>query len=217
MEYSVRQNKLVIFDWGGVIESHNQEEHCISKATIAFFKSFGVDLDDETIVEKYLECCNHVDNSDDTNELFNKLKNIFNIECTMDEFIKRYNEYTSKTHFYKEVVDYAHSLKNKCKIGILSNLNPFDKTRINYQMDLKKFDYVWLSFELNCRKPDPKIYNIVEKDLSIPSKNILFIDDLEKNLEIPKMKGWNVCQAVGTDLDKIKQCVEEFLKDETNG
>lgn len=207
------KEKIVIFDWGGVIESHNSQEYCISKSTVDFFKSFGVNMDDNTIIEKFSDCCNNVNNLNDADELFNKLKSTFNIECTIEEFTNRYNQYVLKTHFYKDVVNYAHSLKDKCKIGILSNLTPFDKDRINYQVDLSKFDYVWLSFELNCTKPNPQIYDIVDKGLSLSSENILFIDDLEKNLEIPKMKGWNTCQAVGTELDKIKYYVEEFLKD----
>ena len=209
----MKKEKLVIFDWGGVIESHNDSEYSVSRATIDFFKSFGIKLTDDIIIEKFSECCHNVENLNDADELFNKLKNIFNIECTIDEFTKKYNEYILKTQFYKEVVNFAHSLKTRCKIGILSNLTPFDKTRINYQVELNEFDYVWLSFELNCRKPNSKIYDIVEKEVSIPNENILFIDDLGKNLEIPKMKGWHTCQAVGTELDKIKQHVEEFLKD----
>lgn len=208
----MKQNKLIIFDWGGVIESHSEEEYCISKSTIDFFKSFGVSLDDNIIMEKYSDCCHNLENLNDSNELFNKLKNIFNLKCTIEEFTIRYNDYVLNTHFYKDVVNYAHSLKDRCKIAILSNLTPFDKTRINYQVELNKFDYVWLSFELNCRKPNPKIYDIVENDISISSENILFIDDLEKNLEIPKTKGWNICQATGKELDKIKSSVEKFLQ-----
>lgn len=209
----MKNEKLVIFDWGGVIESHDKKDYCIRKATIDFFKSFGINLTDDEIIEKYYNCCNNLTNEGDYNELFNKIKNALNMDCTIDEFAKRYNKYTYKTDFYKEVVDYAHSLNDRCKIGILSNLNPFDKERLDYQVNLSKFDYVWLSFELNCLKPNSKIYDIVDKDLSISNENILFIDDLEKNLEIPKMKGWRTCQAVGTELDKIKYYIEEFLKD----
>ena len=208
----MKRDKLIIFDWGGVIESHDDKEKCIRKSTLAFFKSFSINLDDKTIIEKYLECCNNLEHEGDYIELFNKLKKVFNFECTIEEFSKKYNEYTFKTDFYQEVVNYIHSLKDRCKIGILSNLNPFDKERLNYQVNLSKFDYVWLSFELNCLKPNPKIYDIVEKEISISNKNILFIDDLEKNLSIPNMKGWNTCQAVGKELDKIKQHVEDFLK-----
>ena len=66
---------------------------------------------------------------------------------------------------------------------------------------IKKGNY----YELN------KIYDIVEQDINIKPNNILFIDDLEKNLEIPKIKGWNTCQAIGLEFNKIKNSIDEFL------
>lgn len=212
----MKKEKIIIFDWGGVVESHDEKEYCIQRATIDFLKSYKINTDglkDNELLAKYYECCNNLQSEGNYYELFNRIKKTFNIECTIEEFVKRYNQYTFKTKFYKNVVDYAHSLKSRCKIGILSNLTPFDKERIDYQLNLSKFDYVFLSYELNLLKPNPKIYDIVEKDISLPGENILFIDDTKKNLVVPKEMGWNTCQAVGTELDKIKQQVEEFLKD----
>lgn len=116
-----------------------------------------------------------------------------------------------KVDYYKEVVEYAHSLKDKCKIGILSNLSYLDKERIDRQVNLNMFDYVWLSFDLKCRKPDEIIYEKVEVDLKCENKNILFIDDTLVNIEIAKKRGWNTCHASGYELDKIKESVEAFL------
>lgn len=208
----MKEDKLIIFDWGGVIESHNSQEYNVTKATLDFFKSFGINMSDEAILKKYYECCNSDSVVNNKEELFNAIKKQFDLKCDLEEYTTKYNKYLSKVDYYQEVVNFAHSLKNKCQIGILSNLTPFDKKRLDDQVDLSKFDYVWLSFELNCRKPNPKIYDMVNKEIPISSKNILFIDDLEKNLEIPKIKGWHTCQGVGTELSKIKQYVEEFLK-----
>lgn len=109
------------------------------------------------------------------------------------------------------MVDFAHNLKNECKIGILSNLADIDKERIDKHYDLSKFDYVWLSFELGYRKPKKEIYEIVDNDCKLNPNNILFIDDVEENLEIPKKIGWEVIQATGHELDKIKDKVYKFL------
>ena len=102
-------------------------------------------------------------------------------------------------------------MKEKCKIGILSNLSYLDKQRLDKQVNLKQFDYVWLSFELKCRKPDEKIYKIVEEDCKINPEDILFIDDCKENIETAKKLGWNTCNAYGYELDKIKEKVEKFL------
>lgn len=113
--------------------------------------------------------------------------------------------------YYKNVVEYAHSLKGKCKIAILSNLLPFDKKRINDQYDLSKFDYVYLSFEVGMQKPNKEIYEYVLSDLDVAPQNILFIDDDATNILVAKECGWNTCQAFGYELDKIKNNVECFL------
>lgn len=204
----MKKDKLIIFDWGGVVESHDSKGYNCFKARLDFFKSLGVTLTDKEIYQYY----NHVKDISVKEKLFNSLKEGFHLTCDINQFTKEYNHYFFKVDYYKDVVSYAHSLKKKCKIGILSNLNPFDKVRIDRHMNLEQFDYVWLSFELKCRKPKEEIYNIVESDIDIEGKNILFIDDKLENLEIPKSKGWQVCHASGKELDKIKKQVEDFLK-----
>ncbi len=108
-------------------------------------------------------------------------------------------------------MEFAHSLKNRCKIAIFSNLQPFDKKRINDQYDLSKFDKVYLSFEIGMAKPSADAYEYVTKDLQTVPENILFIDDDSNNIQMARRYGWNTCQAYGYELDKIKDSVENFL------
>lgn len=216
----MKQEKLIIFDWGGVIESHRNGEYNIYDAIINIVKRLTEkDIDDSNILKLWVDCDNinnskisEVNNIEDIKYWFNKLKVNFGFNCTFEEFVKVYKEEYAKVYFYKDVVDYVHSLKDKCKIGILSNLGYLDKDRINMHVNLKEFDYTWLSFELECRKPDDIIYEKVEKSLNIDNSSILFIDDKKSNIESAKKRGWSTCLAYGYELDKIKNCVEEFLK-----
>ena len=125
--------------------------------------------------------------------------------------VKTDEEELSTVKYYNDVVEFAHSLKDRCKIAILSNLTPFDKKRINDQYDLNKFDYVYLSFEIGLKKPNKDIYKYVLNNLKIEPKEILFIDDDTNNILAAKECGWNTCQAYGYELDKIKTAVYEFL------
>ena len=208
------KRKIVIFDWGGVIESHKEGEYSIDKAIINLIKHFNCKEDENTIVERYYD--QSVEDITyhiylDNDKWFQKIKNEFNLKCNPDEFYDYYIKEFDKIEYYKDVVEFAHSLKNRCKIAILSNLGSLDKQRLDKQVDLKQFDYVWLSFELNCRKPKEKIYEIVEKDCKIEPENILFIDDSKENIEVAKKRGWNACLATGHELDIIKEKVNEFL------
>lgn len=208
------QSKIIIFDWGGVIESHKEGEYSINRAIINLIKHFNSEEDENTIEERY-----HVQSIEDitydiyfkNDKWFQKIKHEFNLKCTTEAFYDYYIKEFDKIEYYKDVVKYAHSLKDKCKIGILSNLGSLDKQRLDKQVDLKQFDYVWLSFELNCRKPREKIYEIVENDCKLESRNILFIDDSKENIQVAQKRGWNACLATGHELEKIKEKVDEFL------
>lgn len=209
-----KQDKIIIFDWGGVIESHKEGEYSILKAIINLIKHFNSKEDENTIVDRYnaqsvKNITYHTNFEND--KWFDMIKQEFNLKCNPQEFYDYYIKEFDKIEYYKDVVDLAHSLKDKCKIGILSNLGSLDKQRLDKQVDLKQFDYVWLSFELDARKPKEKIYKIVENDCKIESKNILFIDDNKENIETAQNRGWNTCLAFGYELDKIKDSIDEFL------
>lgn len=221
MKTQTNNQKLIIFDWGGVIESHKDGEYNINKALISLFKRLNSKLQEEQIIEIYNECSidnngsyiSEYDNINDVENWFNRLKEKLNLNCSFNEFCKIYEEETSKVDYYKDVIEYAHSLKQYCNIAILSNLNYIDKKRIDMQVNLKKFDYVFLSFELKCRKPNSRIYEIVEETYNTNPNNILFIDDQDKNIASARKRGWNTCMAYGYELNKIKEAVNNFLQD----
>ena len=220
----VNDEKIVIFDWGGIVESHFEGEYNCHTAQIDVVNLLRKDqetLNPDYILEKWEECAYNengksiVEYSDfeETKKWFERFKLKFNLKCDYDEFYKAYQDESEKIKYYKEVVEFAHSLKDKCKIGILSNLAWADKTRIDKHYDLSKFDYVWLSFELNCKKPDERIYEIVEKDCQLPTNKILFIDDSPANIKVAQKRGWNTCLTTALAFDKMKESVNNFLQD----
>ena len=207
-------NKIVIFDWGGIIESHREGEYNVDTAIENLIKQFNP-TESKNIVERYYSRSVQFGVNDirdiKENKWFEQIKEEFSLKCTAQEFYDYYIKEFDNIEYYKDVVEYAHSLKEKCQIGILSNLGYLDKQRLDKQVELKKFDYVWLSFELKCRKPNEKIYKIVEEDCKIKPENILFIDDSKENIDTAKKLGWNTCNAYGYELNKIKEKVKEFL------
>ncbi len=204
--------KIVIFDWGGVIESHREGEYSLNTAITNLIKHFNNDADESNLIKRYFEVSKRkLKREFNENTWFDKIKNEFDLNCSEEDFYDFYIEEFDKIEYYKNVVEYAHSLKSRCKIAILSNLGMIDKQRLDKQVDLKQFDYVWLSCELKCRKPNPEIYKIAENECKIQPRNILFIDDLKENLEPAKERGWNTCNAFGYELNKIQENVDEFL------
>lgn len=214
-----KDNKIVIFDWGGVVESHREGEYNCDTAKVDVMKRFDIIMDEKELISKYSSCrkdefgreIGTVNNIEDIKKWFLRVKQEFKLTCEFEEFCKVYEEEYSKVDYYQEVATFAHSLREKCNIGILSNLIWLDKRRIDHQMNLEKFDYVWLSFEIESRKPDEETYEIVEKDCNILPENILFIDDTMENLLVAQKRGWNICRANGYEFEKIRNVVNVFL------
>lgn len=210
-------DKIVIFDWGGIVESHEENLKDLKDAKVRMIQRYNKKLSYQEILERWTDKSPNgvsLGATNDINEIkswVNLIQKNMDIDIPFEEFKKAYEEEMTSVKYYKDVVEYAHSLKEKCKIAILSNLMPFDKKRINDQYDLSKFDYVYLSFEVEMRKPNREIYEYVLNDLGIEANKILFIDDVAANIEMAKECGWNTCQAFGYELEKIKTAVDEFL------
>lgn len=214
-----QDDKIIIFDWGGVVESHENDCQDLKEAKIRMIKRYNNSLSDQEILDRWTDMTltgvsmGSTNKEEDIKDWVNLVQKNMDIDITFEEFKKAYEEELTSVKYYKDVVEFAHSLKDKCKIAILSNLMLFDKKRIDDQYDLSKFDYVYLSFELEMRKPNKKIYEYVLQDLNIKPENILFIDDDYNNIVSARECGWNTCQAFGYELDRIKDDVHKFLEE----
>jgi len=85
-------------------------------------------------------------------------------------------------YFNRGVVRLIASLRSqKMPVGCLSNTENFFYPYIQKNI-LSHFDYHILSWQVNCRKPDPKIYQeIFQHGKFLPSE-IIFIDDTPINV-----------------------------------
>ena len=86
-----------------------------------------------------------------------------------------------------------------------------DRDRIDKQLGLDNYDYLFFSYEYGLRKPDINFYKQIQEKIPFKKEDILFLDDKEQNVEAAKKFGWNSYQVTGLELDKIKQYVEDFL------
>ena len=57
-------------------------------------------------------------------------------------------------------------------------------------IDLTMFDAVIESFAVGARKPEPAIYEATAAMLGVDHQEIVYLDDFEQNLQVPKMLGW---------------------------
>ncbi len=83
----------------------------------------------------------------------------------------------------REVFDFARSLKERYRLGILSNLSA------EYVKDLKNegfyevFSEIHLSGETGLEKPGREAYLLILQKLGVIPQEALFIDDSPRNIE----------------------------------
>jgi putative hydrolase of the HAD superfamily len=206
------KTKLILFDWGNIVESHTTGYSC-SDAFDDLFHECGYTGTEKVfhLLSKYL--ITRIQTVDEFEKTYELMAKEFGFNKSFNEFVELYKKIFAKIDYYQDVADYEVSLKDRCYIGILSNLTIFDKRRLTKQIDLSKYDYVFLSYEMGVRKPNIEMYKKVEKILPVKGKDVLFIDDRSDNIETANKIGWNTLQATGLELDKIKERCEQFLND----
>ena len=152
------------------------------------------------------------DDEQTTIDWFNEIKDKLNIDCNYDEYKNAYYEYGKKIPYHKDVIKFAHSLRDKCYIAMFSSLVKLDEARINEQVNLSSFDYIFLTYKMGFSKPNSKAFEYIENTVKINPENILFIDDTQINIDEANKRKWKTCRADGFEFEKIKRSVEEFLE-----
>jgi putative hydrolase of the HAD superfamily len=101
-----------------------------------------------------------------------------------------YNAYKKKFLRNKELYKKAYELKDKdFDIAILSDQWHLSKKAFITKKDLWKFDALVLSCDVGLRKPNPKIYKLVLKQLHLKPEEVVFIDNRNWNLVSAKKLG----------------------------
>lgn len=210
----MKKNKLILFDWGNIVEivSNTEGKYSCRQAFQDLFKACGYKGDKEIFTNLSHYKVSSIPNVEEFEKAFNEMKIEFNLNVDFKKFVELYDFYFDKIDYYKDVRDYEVSLKDKCYIGIFSNLTIFDKKRLDKEVGLDNYDYIFLSFEFADKKPNESIFIEVSKKIPFNSNDILFIDDREDNIEMAKSIGWNTLQATGLELDKIKEVCDKFIE-----
>lgn len=222
----MKQNKIVITDWGGVIENHSEEQyvfHNSLKHVLDQFSSTPIPSNYQELMRVALAENGvtvedmGVSTTEHAKVFLDKLFDLFHIEKyagMYSDFYDTYTQLTSDTPYDRELVRYIVGLKDRCQIGILSNLSVLDSGRQNRQLGWNNFDYKWLSYEMGVMKPNLEAYRRVEQDCGLKGSQILFIEDVEKNLAIPREQfGWRTYAATYMNTKSTIDAIERFLKE----
>ncbi|QMU55402.1 MAG: HAD-IA family hydrolase [Nitrosopumilus sp.] len=101
-----------------------------------------------------------------------------------------HNFFKSKISIDGSVFTVIKQLKKKnIKTGILSNTSLVMHSAVEKLINMRHFDYLFLSYEIEMEKPDKAIFEHVIKEIPCPKEEILFIDDRLSNVNAAKNFG----------------------------
>lgn len=82
-----------------------------------------------------------------------------------------------------ELIDYARSVRTRCRTGILSNSFVGAREREQAAYGLTDLvDVVIYSHEVGLAKPDPRVYELTCHQLGLAPEEVVFIDDIEDSV-----------------------------------
>ncbi len=182
--------KLIIFDLGGVIVNYDEiiyADYISNKFDIPlskFLKAFdfyNTKLEVDAIKTK---------------EMYRGLSKEFHIPIRDLDWNPPFR---NNAKLNLEVVNFANNLTKKYKVAILSNLTISRYLYLRKKFLPKlKFDKMFFSCYLKMRKPDKGIFDYVVNYFKIKPEEVLFIDNMEENIEGAKKLG---ITAILFDID----------------
>ena len=98
----------------------------------------------------------------------------------------------SEMRINAELLGEIKKLREKFKVGLLSNTGPGFWSHFDEKELREYFDDIVLSYEVGARKPDAGIFELVAKRLGVLTAECVFVDDQEKNVRAAEgcgMKG----------------------------
>lgn len=185
--------KNIIFDLGGVILNIDTQ-----RSIDAFKNILGEDND--VFITKYnkLNLLERLEKGEISPEQFRvNIKKIISQQVADEQIDKAWN--SMLLDFPRERIDLLYKLKQNYRTFLLSNTNKihYDSytQTLNKKFGIKKlsdlFEKEYMSFNLNMRKPDKKIFYYVLEKSNLVATETLFIDDTKENIEVAKQIGIN--------------------------
>lgn len=143
-------------------------------------------------------------------------------KITFDEFINHLNVLTGQSSDsileamndnlgvdYK-IIEIINQLRDKYKIGLLSNASSSFLRNLLREHDLEKyFDEIVISSEVGLTKPSAEIYHHILSKMKVQPGEAIFIDDNEKNVDGAQSIGMHA--LVYKDTSSLKEELDKLI------
>ena len=192
---------MIYFDFGGVLVNYDD----VFKGAC---KKFGIDFSEA--LEFYSQFDKDLAHGRMTTEEFwNKCVDHFSLNSLSDFDIA--TSWVSDYQIITPINTLVYELEGKIEMGIISNINSgiWEAAYRDGWVPKIKYKEVYLSYKMGMTKPDRRIYEIIQKETGYGPEEIMFVDDQDKNLLIPKEMGW---RTIHFDMRKAEEGAEKIRK-----
>lgn len=123
-----------------------------------------------------------------TDTFYRVIQERFALDMSLEEFKSVWNE------IFEEDTEVVVAVKQLKLMGyplfVLSNTNELHFRYISDKYPVfELFDELILSYEVGAKKPEKKIYNEIFKKTDVAPEEILYIDDVEENVDMARSLG----------------------------
>ena len=200
--------KFIYFDIGGVMIKDFSETDKWNQMTTKW-KIFGERKKD--IDAFFYNVEKEVCKGRDIDDFLPILKNVFEIKVPKNYSILK--EFVDRFEKNEGIWKIAENCQKKYEVGLLTAMYPRMFSSIKRRGLLPKIDFVIVDSSIEkCTKPDKEIYEIAQERAKVKAEEILFVDNKEKNLVVPKGMGWKTFLFDSRDYEKSNKELEKFLK-----
>ena len=189
----------IILDMGGVLMNHNMPE-CIARFTdilgeVAMKQILGLGFNGEGTADSLMELYERGDISTDT--FIKDIMQHAQRPTTPEEIIDAWN--TMHGGIPSERLQLIQSWRDAGhRLFLLSNNNDLHWQHILSLYDMSIFEYCFASHLMHKSKPDPRIYQEVDKQLHAWNCELPFhfVDDIAINREKGEEIGWKTHETI---------------------
>lgn len=143
----------------------------------------------------------------------NHLRDSFQLSLTFADFIKGWNEvFLGESQGMAVLLD---ELNPQTRLLGLTNTNQLhhDEWKERYSTLFARLETIFVSSELGCRKPEPRIFETVQERLGIAkAEEVIFFDDALVNVEGARDYGWRAFQTTSCQQIREHLSQQTFLE-----
>ena len=188
--------KVIIFDVGGVL--YKRSYYGYYKNSFRYFsKKLGIE---PSAVERAFRSSDYkiATGKETTKDFLKKVSKKLGKEVDEKDFLRILKE--PPKMMSAKTLNLAIRLKKRYTVVVLSN-NIRPATIITKKKLRKYFHKMYHSDELGMKKPEPRIYKYVIKDLGVSPNECVFIDDKPENVKAAKKLGMKAINFNVYDMD----------------